>query len=67
MFHPSNRRTFLGQGLTGLGSIALSRLLGAESAVGLAPKLPPKVKRVIFLNMAGALRIWRLSISNRNS
>jgi hypothetical protein len=53
MFHPSNRRTFLGQGLTGLGSIALSRLLGAETAFGLAPKLPPKVKRVIFLSMAG--------------
>jgi hypothetical protein len=53
MFHHSNRRTFLGQGLTGLGTIALSRLLGAEIASGPAPKLQPKVKRVIFLSMAG--------------
>jgi hypothetical protein len=53
MFHPTTRRTFLGQGLTGLGSIALSRLLGAELAGGLAPTLPAKVKRVIFLSMAG--------------
>lgn len=53
MFHPTTRRTFLGQGLTGLGTIALSRLLGAELAGGLAPTLPAKVKRVIFLSMAG--------------
>jgi hypothetical protein len=53
MFHPSNRRTFLGRGLTGLGTIALSRLLGAELGRGLTPTLPPKVKRVIFLSMAG--------------
>jgi hypothetical protein len=51
--HPTNRRTFLGQGLTGLGSIALSRLLGAEIAGGPSPKLPARVKRVIFLSMAG--------------
>ncbi len=53
MFHPSNRRTFLGHGLTGLGSIALSRLFGADLAHSPAPMLPPKVKRVIFLSMAG--------------
>jgi hypothetical protein len=53
MFHPATRRTFLGHGLTGLGSIALARLLGAELAGGLAPTLPAKVKRVIFLSMAG--------------
>jgi hypothetical protein len=53
MFHSANRRTFLGQGLTGLGSIALSRLLGADLAGGPAPTLPAKVKRVIFLSMAG--------------
>lgn len=53
MFHPSNRRTFLGHGLTGLGSIALSRLFGAGISAQTAPMLPPKVKRVIFLSMAG--------------
>jgi len=53
MFHHTNRRTFLGHGLAGLGSIALSRLLGAGLSAGPAPKLPPKVKRVIFLSMAG--------------
>jgi hypothetical protein len=53
MFHHYNRRTFLGQGLTGLGTIALSRLLGAEIASSPAPKIQPKVKRVIFLSMAG--------------
>lgn len=49
--HPSNRRTFLGHGLAGLGSIALSRLISAAPSP--SPKLPPKVKRVIFLSMAG--------------
>ncbi len=53
MFHSTTRRTFLGQGLTGLGSIALSRLLGADLAGGFAPVRQPKVKRVIFLSMAG--------------
>lgn len=53
MFHPSTRRTFLGHGLTGLGSIALSRLLGADLAGALQPNHQPKVKRVIFLSMAG--------------
>ena len=53
MFHPTTRRTFLGHGLTGLGSIALSRLLGAELAGAASPTLPAKVKRVIFLSMAG--------------
>ena len=53
MFHPTTRRTFLGHGLTGLGSIALSRLMGADLAGGTAATLPAKVKRVIFLSMAG--------------
>jgi hypothetical protein len=53
MFHPTTRRTFLGQGLTGLGSIALSNLLAADLAGGPSPVRPPKVKRVIFLSMAG--------------
>ena len=53
MFHSSNRRTFLGQGLTGIGSIALGRLLGAGLPAGASPTLPAKVKRVIFLSMAG--------------
>jgi hypothetical protein len=49
--HPSNRRTFLGHGLAGLGSIALSRLISAAPSP--SPTLPPRVKRVIFLSMAG--------------
>ena len=53
MFHPIARRTFLAHGLTGLGSIALSRLCAAESAPSLTPDFGPKVKRVIFLSMAG--------------
>ncbi|MCW1926384.1 DUF1501 domain-containing protein [Luteolibacter arcticus] len=54
MFHDSSRRTFLGHGLTGLGSIALSRLLAADLAGGLAtPTHQAKVKRVIFLSMSG--------------
>src|SRR4030095_16995574 len=58
----ANRRTFLSRSLTGLGAFALSSLLPAK--VGAAPKfvsrgvvkplhLEPKVKRVIFLTMAG--------------
>lgn len=53
LFAHVNRRTFLGQGLTGLGSVALSRLLGAELDGNPLPYLPPKIKRVIFLSMAG--------------
>ncbi len=53
MFHSSNRRTFLSQSLTGIGSIALGRLLGAGLSAGASPTLPAKVKRVIFLSMAG--------------
>ncbi len=53
MFHPIARRTFLAHGLTGLGSIALSRLLAADSTLGLTADFQPKVKRVIFLSMAG--------------
>ncbi len=55
------RRTFLAQTGLGLGSAALSSLLGNEtlasskSNMGLPtlPNLPQKVKRVIFLCMAG--------------
>jgi hypothetical protein len=49
----TTRRTFLNQGLVGLGSLALSRMMGAELAGGAAPILPAKAKRVIFLSMAG--------------
>jgi hypothetical protein len=53
------RRTFLGQTALGLGSVALSCLLGrdlARAATGGLPGLPhfaPKAKRVIFLYMSG--------------
>ena len=54
LFHPATRRTFLGQGLTGLGSIALSRLLAADLPGGSSIVTgTPKVKRVIFLSMSG--------------
>jgi hypothetical protein len=53
LFPDSSRRTFLGQGLTGLGTIALSRLLGAELGASAGTVISPKVKRVIFLSMAG--------------
>src|SRR6266542_5568369 len=57
----ANRRTFLGRSVTGLGAFALSSLLAKVTA---GPKFvskgavqplhfPPKVKRVIFLTMAG--------------
>lgn len=58
-----NRRTFLARGGVGLGSLALSALvnrgvLAAKKSVsqGVLPGLPhyrPKIKRVIFLCMAG--------------
>lgn len=58
----ANRRTFLGRSIAGLGAIALHSLAGAK--VMAAPKFQskgvvqplhfePKVKRVIFLTMAG--------------
>ncbi len=61
----ANRRTFLKQSGVGLGSAALSSLIsgdtvGAPSANSVnagaradVPHLPPRVKRVIFLCMAG--------------
>jgi hypothetical protein len=48
MLNLTTRRTFLS-----LGSIALSRLLGAGLPTGAIPNFPPKAKRVIFLSMAG--------------
>ena len=57
-----NRRTFLSNAGVGFGSVALASLLGrdagaagADALGGLAglPHHPPKVKRVIFLCMAG--------------
>jgi len=51
------RRNFLQGSSLGLGSLALSQLLGAESANPLAPRKPhfaPKAKRVIYLHMSGA-------------
>ncbi|MCF7734363.1 MAG: DUF1501 domain-containing protein [Akkermansiaceae bacterium] len=53
MLNLTTRRTFLSHGLTGLGSIALSRLLGAGFSSSPIPNFPPKAKRVIFLSMAG--------------
>ncbi len=53
------RRTFLGRTSLGLGSLALSSLLNPPAARGMAPGVEgfpnhaPKVKRVIFLCMAG--------------
>ncbi len=63
----SSRRLFLGRASLGLGSLALAELLGLRAAPargpsqepGLPPGIPglphhpPKVKRVIFLCMAG--------------
>ena len=55
------RRHFFSQCFVGLGNLALGGLLAADSGPGsedlLAPKaphFPPKVKRVIYLFMAGA-------------
>ena len=66
LFWAMNRRTFLGRSGIGLGSLALSQLLDNSAAIagvpaqpggyrGLPnlPNLPPKIKRVIFLCMAG--------------
>ncbi len=60
--HLINRRTFLSRSGVGLGALALSNLVSAESRCanlisnqGLTglPHFPPRVKRVIFLCMAG--------------
>ncbi len=55
------RRTFLGQSCRGIGGVALASLLGPATAsaadktrgVITKPHLPAKIKRVIFLVMAG--------------
>ena len=58
----ANRRTFLGQSLAGLGSVAMASLLRPsllaapkEGTPGVVVPLhhPAKIKRVIFLTMAG--------------
>jgi hypothetical protein len=58
----ANRRTFLGQSMFGLGSLTLTGLFGgdlfADSKVknwpgAIQPHFAPKVKRVIYLYMAG--------------
>ncbi len=54
-FHPLARRTFLGRGLAGLGSLALTSLAGRATDTGVPP-LPhhaPSARRVIFLYMSG--------------
>src|SRR4051812_36290562 len=59
--HEISRRTFLGRTSLGLGSMALSSLLGANepqpgTPLGPMPGLPhfaAKAKRVIFLYMSG--------------
>ena len=54
------RRYFLGQASSGLGALALSNILGNQSAPAaetLASHLPhfaPKAKRVIYLHMTGS-------------
>src|SRR5437867_1932364 len=55
MFHPLARRAFLRDTACGLGSLALTSLLRAEQGRGVVdpPHVPPKVKRVIWLYMAG--------------
>ncbi|MBD3674258.1 MAG: DUF1501 domain-containing protein [Planctomycetaceae bacterium] len=54
----TTRRHFLGQGGYGLGGVALASLMGqTTSAKGPSPGLPnrpAKVKRVIYLHMAGS-------------
>ena len=51
-----NRRIFLRQGSTAIGSAALCSLLSAESQRGLVgfPNFAPKAKRVIYLFQSGA-------------
>jgi hypothetical protein len=53
--HHLNRRTFLSQTSLGLGSLALSSLLpkAAAQPATITPHHTPRVKRVIFLCMAG--------------
>ncbi|MEM7392499.1 MAG: DUF1501 domain-containing protein [Verrucomicrobiota bacterium] len=48
-----NRRTFLRRSGVGLGSMALSSLLGHAASADSVKARDPKVKRVIFLCMAG--------------
>lgn len=54
-----NRRSFLNQATVGIGSLALTSQLLAESKAStrwegaIKPHFPPKAKRVIFLCMAG--------------
>src|SRR5712664_874245 len=53
-----NRRDFLTRSYIGLGSVALSHLMAAESQSPMAPKAPPlatKAKRCIFLFMEGGV------------
>ena len=57
-FAPLHRRAFLGRTAQGVGSVALAGLLAdsARSADGLPkPHFPAKVKRVIWLYMAGGM------------
>jgi hypothetical protein len=63
MHFPQTRRSFLGGSALGLGSVALSWLMGSPSAAAAAqakgagvkglPHFAPKAKRVIFLYMSG--------------
>jgi hypothetical protein len=63
IFHPINRRLFLRSSGLGLGGLALSALLGRDTAraaekdrlkgVLERPHHPPRAKRVIYLFMAG--------------
>ena len=54
--HLLDRRTFLGDGATGLASIALASLLrDADPAAFAAPSVAPRAKRVILLFASGAM------------
>jgi uncharacterized protein (DUF1501 family) len=48
------RRQLLRRGAQGVGALALSQLLGAETGAPPLPHFAPKAKRVIWLHMVGA-------------
>lgn len=48
------RRTFLGQGVIGLGALALGQLGQARAAAPQGPMHTPKAKAVIYLHLSGA-------------
>jgi hypothetical protein len=65
------RRTFLRNGLAGVGLLALNSLLDRRllASTGVVNPLhhPAKAKRVIFLYQAAAPRTWKPSTTNPSS